>query len=54
MLVMALITLAVAGPLGWPIAPLALSAIAFSHLGLLRYEWSHFLIHTPYVPRTRW
>ncbi len=53
-LVMTLVTFAVAGPLGWPIAPLALTAIVFSYLGLLRYEWSHFLIHTPYVPRTRW
>ena len=26
----------------------------FAYLGLFRYEWSHFLIHTPYVPRTRW
>ena len=51
---MALITLAVAGPVGWPVLPLALTAIAFSYLGLLRYEWSHFLIHTPYVPKTRW
>lgn len=53
-LVMALITLAVAGPVGWPVLPLALSGIAFAYLGLLRYEWSHFLIHTPYVPRTGW
>jgi sterol desaturase/sphingolipid hydroxylase (fatty acid hydroxylase superfamily) len=53
-IVMALITLAVAGPLGWPVLPLALTAVAFAYLGLLRYEWSHFLIHTPYVPKTRW
>jgi len=51
---MALITLAVARPIGWPVLPLALTAIAFSYLGLLRYEVSHFLIHTPYVPKTRW
>ena len=25
-----------------------------SYLGLLRYQWSHFLIHTPYLPRTSW
>ena len=53
-IVMTLITLAAAWPLGWPVAPLALTAITFSYLGLLRYEWSHFLIHTPYVPKTRW
>ncbi len=53
-IVMVLIALAVAGPLGWPVLPLALTAIVFSYLGLLRYEFSHFLIHTPYVPRTRW
>ena len=35
-------------------SPLALTGITFAYLGLLRYEWSHFLIHTPYVPRTRW
>ena len=34
--------------------PLALTGIAFAYLGLFRYEWSHFLIHTPYVPKTRW
>ncbi len=51
---MGLIALAVAGPLAWPVLPLALTAIVFSYLGLLRYECSHFLIHTPYVPRTRW
>ncbi|HYB23522.1 MAG TPA: sterol desaturase family protein [Solirubrobacteraceae bacterium] len=53
-IVMALLTLAVAGPLGWPVVPLALTGITFAYLGLLRYEWSHFLIHTPYVPKTRW
>jgi hypothetical protein len=40
--------------LGWPFLPLALTGIAFADLGLLRYEWSHFLIHTPYVPKTSW
>jgi Fatty acid hydroxylase len=34
--------------------PLLLTATVLSYLGLLRYEWSHFLIHTPYVPKTRW
>jgi len=51
---MALITLAVAAPIGWPVIPLALTGIVFAYIGLLRYEFSHFLIHTPYVPRTRW
>ena len=50
----ALVTLAVALPLGAPVLPLALTGIVFSYLGLFRYEWSHFLIHTPYVPRSRW
>lgn len=31
-----------------------LTAVTLSYLGLLRYEWSHFLIHTPYRPQTRW
>jgi sterol desaturase/sphingolipid hydroxylase (fatty acid hydroxylase superfamily) len=53
-IVIALITLAIEGPLGEPVLPLALTGITFAYLGLLRYEWSHFLIHSPYVPRTRW
>jgi Fatty acid hydroxylase len=53
-IVLGLLTLALAVPLGWPILPLALTGVVFAYLGLLRYEWSHFLIHTPYVPRTRW
>ncbi len=53
-IVMALLTLAIYGPLGWPVLPAALTGIAFACLGLFRYEWSHFLIHTPYVPRSRW
>ncbi|HXD53135.1 MAG TPA: sterol desaturase family protein [Solirubrobacteraceae bacterium] len=52
--VMTLLTLAVALPPSWPVLPLALTGITFSYLGLFRYEWSHFLIHTPYVPKTRW
>lgn len=39
---------------GWSFLSLALDGVAFSYLGLFRYEWSHFLIHTPYVPKTRW
>jgi hypothetical protein len=34
--------------------PLFLTATVLSYVGLLRYEWSHFLIHTPYVPKSRW
>ena len=52
-LAIALLTLAIALPAGWPVLPLALTGITFAYLGLLRYEWSHFLIHTPYVPKTR-
>ena len=37
---------------GWDAAPLCLTALVFAYGGLLRYEWSHFLIHTPYVPKT--
>lgn len=51
---MVVLTLAVSGPLGGPVAGPALTGIVFAYLGLFRYEWSHFLIHTPYVPRTRW
>jgi hypothetical protein len=40
--------------LGGKLLPLSLTAIMLSYLGLFRYEWSHFLIHTPYVPKTRW
>ena len=50
----ALVTLAVALPFGVPALPLALTGVVFSYVGLFRYEWSHFLIHTPYVPRSRW
>lgn len=39
---------------GGRLLPLALTAVALSYLGLLRYEWSHYLIHTPYRPRSRW
>lgn len=37
---------------GWDATPLCLTALVFAYSGLLRYEWSHFLIHTPYVPKT--
>jgi hypothetical protein len=53
-LAIALIAAAVALALGWSFLPLALSGLAFAYLGMFRYEWSHFLIHTPYVPKTRW
>ena len=39
---------------GGALLPLSLTALTVAYLGLFRYEWSHFLIHTPYVPRTRW
>ena len=48
------LTWAVAAPLGGPALPEALTALAFAYGGLFRYEWSHFLIHTPYVPRSSW
>jgi sterol desaturase/sphingolipid hydroxylase (fatty acid hydroxylase superfamily) len=38
---------------GQPFFPLYLTALLFSYIGLYRYEWSHFLIHTPYIPKTR-
>jgi Fatty acid hydroxylase superfamily len=53
-IVIFLLTLAVALPTGAPLLPLTLTGVAFSYAGLFRYEWSHFLIHTPYVPRSRW
>ena len=52
--VIALVSLAIALPLGAPVLPLVLTGIVFGYLGLFRYEWSHFLIHTPYMPKTRW
>jgi hypothetical protein len=53
-IVVALLALAVDPLLGWAVLPQALTAVTFAYLGLLRYEWSHFLIHTPYVPKTSW
>ncbi|HET9105122.1 MAG TPA: sterol desaturase family protein [Solirubrobacteraceae bacterium] len=40
--------------LGGLLLPVTLTAITVSYLGLLRYEWVHFLIHTPYRPRSRY
>jgi Fatty acid hydroxylase superfamily len=53
-IVIGVLSVAIDGPVGWPVLPQALTGILFAYLGLLRYEWSHFLIHTPYVPRSRW
>lgn len=53
-IVLAALTLALAAALSRPMLPLLLTGVVFGYLGLLRYEWSHFLIHTPYVPRMRW
>jgi Fatty acid hydroxylase superfamily len=53
-IVITLLALAVAIPAGWPVLPLALTGVTIAYIGLFRYEWSHFLIHTPYVPKTRW
>jgi sterol desaturase/sphingolipid hydroxylase (fatty acid hydroxylase superfamily) len=39
---------------GGRLLTLSLTAVALSYLGLLRYEWSHFLIHTPYRPKSGW
>lgn len=33
--------------------PVFLTTLLFAYLGLFRYEWSHFLIHTPYIPKTK-
>ena len=48
------LTWAAVGLGGGHFLPLWLTATLLSYLGLFRYEWSHFLIHTPYVPKTRW
>lgn len=57
MVMIALTALAIVGVLvaifGGELLPLWLTALVFSYAGLLRYEWSHFLIHTPYIPKTR-
>jgi Fatty acid hydroxylase superfamily len=53
-IVMSLLTLALAATTGAPMLPLTLTGVGFAYAGLFRYEWSHYLIHTPYVPRSRW
>jgi hypothetical protein len=50
----AVLAVAIDGPLGWPMPAQFLTGLLFAYLGLFRYEWSHFLIHTPYVPRSHW
>jgi hypothetical protein len=40
--------------LGGPLLPQVATAMVISYLGLFRYELSHFLIHTPYVPKSEW
>jgi hypothetical protein len=53
-IVIGALTAALALAASAPVLPLALTGVVFAYLGLFRYEWSHFLIHTPYVPKTRW
>jgi Fatty acid hydroxylase superfamily len=48
------LTWAGVGLTGGHFLPLWLTAVVLSYLGLFRYEWSHFLIHTPYVPKRTW
>jgi hypothetical protein len=48
-----IIALLVALPTGGAILPVYLASLFWNYVGLYRYEWSHFLIHTPYVPKTR-
>jgi hypothetical protein len=48
-----LIALLVALPTGGALLPVYLSSLLWNYVGLYRYEWSHFLIHTPYIPKTR-
>ncbi len=47
----ALIVGALAGPV--PLGALVSAAIA-AYVAILAYEWTHFLIHTAYRPRSRW
>ena len=49
----AVIVLAITAVLGDPFLPVYAAAMFWSYVGLYRYEWTHFLIHTPYVPKTR-
>jgi hypothetical protein len=48
-----IIAVIVALPTGGAILPVYLSSLLWNYAGLYRYEWSHFLIHTPYIPKTR-
>jgi len=48
-----LIALLVALPTGGDLLAVYLSSLLWNYVGLYRYEWSHFLIHTPYIPKTR-
>lgn len=48
-----LIALVVALPTGGDLLAVYLSSLLWNYIGLYRYEWSHFLIHTPYIPKTR-
>ena len=48
-----LIAAVVALPTGGNLLAVYLSSLFWNYAGLYRYEWSHFLIHTPYIPRTR-
>jgi len=51
-----IVDLAISAPLFWLIMPtvqLALMTIASTWSMLLLYEWTHYLIHTNYRPRTR-
>jgi sterol desaturase/sphingolipid hydroxylase (fatty acid hydroxylase superfamily) len=52
--VIAVPALVVGVAVGGPVLGPALSGLLVAYFGLFRYEWSHFLIHTPYVPRSRW
>jgi Fatty acid hydroxylase superfamily len=53
-IVIGVLAVCVHGLAGWSVLPQALTGILFAYLGLFRYEWSHFLIHTPYIPRSHW
>lgn len=48
-----LVAAIVAFPTGGALLPVYLSSLFWNYVGLYRYEWSHFLIHTPYIPKTR-
>lgn len=48
-----LIVWGVSALIGGDVPAVTLTAVGLSYLGLLRYEWVHFLIHTPYRPKSR-